>query len=1263
MASHVPLLTDDINLADDSAMAPASSHVPGAEDGIASSANDTTALLRAHAKFVQARQEFSDLLGAHEKPLPRTTETKERKKRKARADDAATEETAHEQQQEASDDEATVKQLQKKSRASDAAAIASHDLSRLFNPMLHQLTDAKLTAIENRALADLQHFLAKAILYGPPLLRREMPLEETLNIQRVLQAQLPNRILARSDMRESGLLDHVRKAIAAVYQSCSLAEMDRTRAALAAVMTMLITSGSERCLASVVHSLGHIQDASDLQYDPFYRFFANNRVCLVVALDKALEMDWFVSSRLRAFVSNVLAFDPLQVFVQTLQAYRCTAHGGELPVAREDTWRLAPLLAILTKKLSQSYAWVGLKTDQGTYVCAWVELLQLTCRTVQQQALTPYLIQMSTSLAKFASATTMLPSKEDLKQLLPLLVQLKDGLNREHQSSAGTETTDERVKLRRALVHQQSILAQALIDCLSASGQVPPDFQAWFAFSEGMAGARAVGKFNTVAASVLGKLQKRFQDMENTEQESSMALSLPAPSSTESNCTDAILSLWEAMRLVESDSSKDDATWVGMPPPTAETSASSSSIPVEAMDIEAVTIAPVTPSSAVSFSERNATLLSSAMRSNASVNRDWQLCTEMGEAVFGLLEHLRTSTEPSSGPASSAAADLVADGAMFDALDAVVRHVQAWLGRSGEELTGLLRFARVTPEAFLAPLNGRGRLLFLRSLTQLQPIWKAGKLFVLAGTHRILRIFTRRHPAHPRVAAARSLWDAIVRTHSLLVNVLITDEICGCAREHKKPKPRLQRRSQVPTDRPSSTSSFFDCFATSPSADLLPALKRLQLVAPALIETVLWSEISHGFPSNNDPITSVLELVFQRRGHNALPNESPLNIALDRTQLLESMLNNLDGSIKRQLLVLSPSSAVVGPRRLQCSFVEEGVGTPGFQVGVHREGVRLGAIALYEEAVAKGWLVPTAQPGVLWTRDCAMPPVDSVERTRAPLIMGLLAMFQVECLRQSIVLPMILSPAAFMQPSLQQQLSDRQIDVTEAEVLERIARYDEKLASNMAPLMQCSDAELASQELDFLMVKTKTLTKRAQLVEFYADRLDASLRHAELMAYFYRGIQFTRLKSLLESNAAWLHGHDERDLEGCLLLPRDTRAVWAMLAATRDSSVVSYLGGCSRDTPVVQWFWEVVLSFDTESLRQALMVFWTSIAWSAAPIGTLKIELSTEHRSNGGLDKRFPKATTCSGLLQLPLYSSREHLERQLRIAIIPESTRGFGNL
>ena len=95
--------------------------------------------------------------------------------------------------------------------------------------------------------------------------------------------------------------------------------------------------------------------------------------------------------------------------------------------------------------------------------------------------------------------------------------------------------------------------------------------------------------------------------------------------------------------------------------------------------------------------------------------------------------------------------------------------------------------------------------------------------------------------------------------------------------------------------------------------------------------------------------------------------------------------------------------------------------------------------------------------------------------------------------------------------------------------------------------------------------------------------------------------------------------------------------------------------GYESTEPVVGWFWEVVQGF-SEDEKKRLLAFATGT--DRVPIGGLA---STKFciAKQGPDSDRLPTAHTCFNVLLLPAYSSKEKLDRLLRIAIL--HAEGFG--
>jgi len=103
------------------------------------------------------------------------------------------------------------------------------------------------------------------------------------------------------------------------------------------------------------------------------------------------------------------------------------------------------------------------------------------------------------------------------------------------------------------------------------------------------------------------------------------------------------------------------------------------------------------------------------------------------------------------------------------------------------------------------------------------------------------------------------------------------------------------------------------------------------------------------------------------------------------------------------------------------------------------------------------------------------------------------------------------------------------------------------------------------------------------------------------------------------------------------------------------------LTGAGPDHQVIQWWWEIVESYDNE-LKARLLQFVT--ATSGVPSrgfgylqgndgNTMKFTIM------GMTDKGFPRSHTCFNRIDLPLYDSKDDMEEKLKIAITMVST-GF---
>jgi len=101
-----------------------------------------------------------------------------------------------------------------------------------------------------------------------------------------------------------------------------------------------------------------------------------------------------------------------------------------------------------------------------------------------------------------------------------------------------------------------------------------------------------------------------------------------------------------------------------------------------------------------------------------------------------------------------------------------------------------------------------------------------------------------------------------------------------------------------------------------------------------------------------------------------------------------------------------------------------------------------------------------------------------------------------------------------------------------------------------------------------------------------------------------------------------------------------------------------YDGGYSESTPIVTWFWDVVLGKDVMTLEQRKKLLFFITGADRAPVGGLGTLRLIIQRA-GPDDTKLPTAHTCFNVLLLPEYSSKEKLLRLLLIAI--ENAQGFG--
>ncbi|KAF4717445.1 hypothetical protein FOZ63_007822 [Perkinsus olseni] len=102
-----------------------------------------------------------------------------------------------------------------------------------------------------------------------------------------------------------------------------------------------------------------------------------------------------------------------------------------------------------------------------------------------------------------------------------------------------------------------------------------------------------------------------------------------------------------------------------------------------------------------------------------------------------------------------------------------------------------------------------------------------------------------------------------------------------------------------------------------------------------------------------------------------------------------------------------------------------------------------------------------------------------------------------------------------------------------------------------------------------------------------------------------------------------------------------------------------YDDGFTKDSPVIQWFWDALLSPGcTEDDKSRLLLFITGSS-RAPPNGLNSVESRITISRMGPDSDRLPQAHTCFNHLLLPEYSSAEKLRKMIRLAI--ENCTGFG--
>ena len=96
------------------------------------------------------------------------------------------------------------------------------------------------------------------------------------------------------------------------------------------------------------------------------------------------------------------------------------------------------------------------------------------------------------------------------------------------------------------------------------------------------------------------------------------------------------------------------------------------------------------------------------------------------------------------------------------------------------------------------------------------------------------------------------------------------------------------------------------------------------------------------------------------------------------------------------------------------------------------------------------------------------------------------------------------------------------------------------------------------------------------------------------------------------------------------------------------------MDGYTKDSQVVQWFWEIVSKF-TEKEKRNLLFFVTGN--DRIPLNGLS-SLKFRIQRSGDNDELLPSAHTCFNIVSFPEYSSKEILKNRFAIAL--ENVTGF---
>ncbi|CAF0756173.1 unnamed protein product [Adineta steineri] len=170
-----------------------------------------------------------------------------------------------------------------------------------------------------------------------------------------------------------------------------------------------------------------------------------------------------------------------------------------------------------------------------------------------------------------------------------------------------------------------------------------------------------------------------------------------------------------------------------------------------------------------------------------------------------------------------------------------------------------------------------------------------------------------------------------------------------------------------------------------------------------------------------------------------------------------------------------------------------------------------------------------------------------------------------------------------------------------------------------------------------------TNSNREEFVRLYSDLVLNKSVERQFHPFFHGFLLVTRDSSLRK-----LFRPDEIDL---------LVAGSHVLDFNQLASAAEYDGGYTKDSPTIQNFWNVLMSFTDEQQRKFLRFTTGS---DRAPIGGLA-RLKLIISRNGPDTDRLPTAHTCFNAFLLPDYSSMNKLREKLLIAI--NNAEGFGLL